>query len=371
LNNQKLKYNYHLPEVLLFSNYNPFGMPMPGRKSGSQPYRFSFQGQEKDDEIKGQGNSLNYEYRMHDPRIGRFFAVDPLAVKYPYNSTYAFSENRVIDGVELEGLERYYSPEGKNLGKITPIMEGVSEDDLRVISEENWNRIHKEQGGKSFSTDINGKSVNITLSYFLNQESKDIRETNNSAMILESIFNSSTGYKLADNNIQYGYTDGTTPAWWIDNNSTITINSSLSYSKHYFTLLNMMVKEGTHMTDYHLQAAKPSDGNNVRELNGYVNAANHASFSNVDEKYRHTFITGAGKFLYELKVQAMDSEFYGRKEDSKYFYGEFNKYLSGLESAGIKFDFTGLDAYYDNIAKNGRTLDVIVTSESVKYKYKR
>jgi RHS repeat-associated protein len=80
-------------------------MPMPGRKSGSQPYRFSFQGQEKDDELKGEGNSLNYEYRMHDPRVGRFFAVDPLAAKYPYNSTYAFSENRVIDGVELEGLE--------------------------------------------------------------------------------------------------------------------------------------------------------------------------------------------------------------------------------------------------------------------------
>jgi hypothetical protein len=42
---------------------------------------------------------------MHDPRVGRFFAVDPLAGKYPWNSTYAFSENRVIDGVELEGLE--------------------------------------------------------------------------------------------------------------------------------------------------------------------------------------------------------------------------------------------------------------------------
>jgi hypothetical protein len=42
---------------------------------------------------------------MHDPRIGRFFAVDPLAAKYPWNSPYAFSENRVVDGVELEGLE--------------------------------------------------------------------------------------------------------------------------------------------------------------------------------------------------------------------------------------------------------------------------
>jgi hypothetical protein len=31
--------------------------------------------------------------------------VDPLASDYPWNSTYAFSENRIVDGVELEGLE--------------------------------------------------------------------------------------------------------------------------------------------------------------------------------------------------------------------------------------------------------------------------
>ncbi len=68
-------------------------------------YRHSFQGQEGDPEIKGEGNSINYKYRMHDPRIGRFFAVDPLATSFPHNSPYAFSENRVIDGIELEGLE--------------------------------------------------------------------------------------------------------------------------------------------------------------------------------------------------------------------------------------------------------------------------
>jgi len=68
-------------------------------------YRYGFQGQEKDDEIKGEGNSLNYKFRMHDPRIGRFFAVDPLDKDFPWNSPYAFSENRVIDGLELEGLE--------------------------------------------------------------------------------------------------------------------------------------------------------------------------------------------------------------------------------------------------------------------------
>ena len=71
----------------------------------SGTYRFGFQGQEKDNEIKGEGNSVNYKYRMHDPRLGRFYAVDPLAAKYAYNSPYAFSENRLLDGVELEGLE--------------------------------------------------------------------------------------------------------------------------------------------------------------------------------------------------------------------------------------------------------------------------
>ena len=68
-------------------------------------YRYGFQGQEKDDELKGDGNSVNFEFRMHDPRIGRFFAVDPLTTNYPWNSPYAFSENQVIHLIELEGLE--------------------------------------------------------------------------------------------------------------------------------------------------------------------------------------------------------------------------------------------------------------------------
>lgn len=51
---------------------------------------------------------MNYKFRMHDTRIGRFFRPDPLASQYPHNSSYAFSENRVIDGVELEGLEFYH-----------------------------------------------------------------------------------------------------------------------------------------------------------------------------------------------------------------------------------------------------------------------
>ena len=98
--------DYFLADVVSYSDYYPYGVQMPGRSFQSDEYRYGFQGQEKDDEVKGEGNSINFKYRMHDPRIGRFFAVDPLASSYPHNSPYAFSENIVINAIELEGLEK-------------------------------------------------------------------------------------------------------------------------------------------------------------------------------------------------------------------------------------------------------------------------
>lgn len=86
-------------------NYYAFGSPMPGRSFNSTEYSFGFQGQLKTDEISGAGNHIDFKYRGYNPRIGRFWSLDPLAAQYPHNSPYAFSENRVIDGIELEGLE--------------------------------------------------------------------------------------------------------------------------------------------------------------------------------------------------------------------------------------------------------------------------
>jgi RHS repeat-associated protein len=94
-----------IPDVISYNDYYPFGQLLPGRHGNSKEYRYGFQGQEKDDELKGEGNSINYSLRMHDPRVGRFFATDPLEKSFTYNSPYAFSENRVIDGIELEGAQ--------------------------------------------------------------------------------------------------------------------------------------------------------------------------------------------------------------------------------------------------------------------------
>jgi RHS repeat-associated protein len=93
-------------ELMSAQGYEPFGSLLPGRNYSSSSYNYGFQGQLKDDEINGAtGTSYAFEYRIHDPRVGRFLSIDPLAAEFPHNSPYAFSENRVLDAIELEGLE--------------------------------------------------------------------------------------------------------------------------------------------------------------------------------------------------------------------------------------------------------------------------
>jgi len=42
-----------VPDVLSFNEYYPYGMLLPKRHGAVDSYRYGFQGQEKDDEIKG------------------------------------------------------------------------------------------------------------------------------------------------------------------------------------------------------------------------------------------------------------------------------------------------------------------------------
>lgn len=132
-------------------------------------YRYGFQGQEKDDEIKGDGNSINYKYRMHDPRLGRFLSLDPLAKNFAHNSPYAFSENRVIDGIELEGAEyvHYYvflESDGKTLIKTHKA------EDFRGMSDEQIQRAHgmgSKEFYKKYSESFGKKGRGVQYSYFI------------------------------------------------------------------------------------------------------------------------------------------------------------------------------------------------------------
>jgi RHS repeat-associated protein len=68
-------------------------------------YRYGFNGMEKDNEIKGQGNSYDFGARIYDSRLGRWLAVDPLIGKYPKFSPYHFGYNNPLVTIDPNGEE--------------------------------------------------------------------------------------------------------------------------------------------------------------------------------------------------------------------------------------------------------------------------
>ena len=78
-------------------------MLVPSRHGSSESYRYGFQGQEKDDELKGEGNSYDFGARMLDPRIGRWGSIDPRWRELESLSPYNFSANNPIKFIDSEG----------------------------------------------------------------------------------------------------------------------------------------------------------------------------------------------------------------------------------------------------------------------------
>lgn len=82
--------------VISANDYYTFGAPKPGLSFNSGNYRYGFNGIEKDDEVKGIGNSYGAEFRHLDPRLGKWISLDPKMAKYPSISPFvAFNNNPV------------------------------------------------------------------------------------------------------------------------------------------------------------------------------------------------------------------------------------------------------------------------------------
>jgi hypothetical protein len=67
-------------------------------------YRFGCNGQEKDDEVSGEGNHLDFTERRMDTRVGRLgWSVDPLGSKFPGQSPYSYGGNNPIWLIDKKG----------------------------------------------------------------------------------------------------------------------------------------------------------------------------------------------------------------------------------------------------------------------------
>ena len=139
-------------------------MQMAGRSfTSGDGYRYGFNGMERDDEVKGSGNSYDFGARMYDSRLGRWFATDPSEAKYAYLSTYNFSRNNPILFVDPDGKDARVSLTKSNgvttikLSTTLRVAKGTSQAQIDQMQ----SSANKYLNDQKVSLEKDGKQYNI------------------------------------------------------------------------------------------------------------------------------------------------------------------------------------------------------------------
>ena len=114
-------------KILNYNNYYAFGMKRPGvgqsfnlqtGLDNSTGYRYGYNGMEQDFSFhNADGESYDFGARIYDPRLGRWMAIDPKAIKYPGLSPYHFGYNSPIITIDPNGEENIVIVGGEYDGK--------------------------------------------------------------------------------------------------------------------------------------------------------------------------------------------------------------------------------------------------------------
>lgn len=141
---------------------------------GNIELKQKFIGQELDEELEV--NWYQFKFRNHDPQIGRFLQIDPLADKYVHNSTYAYAENDVIRAIDLEGLEKYVITNERvqnHLYKIS-IARVLRKDQTNKLQPLNSNVQMKDDQGNPITKDV----LRLQNNVLVNRERHDVTQSN-------------------------------------------------------------------------------------------------------------------------------------------------------------------------------------------------
>jgi RHS repeat-associated protein len=185
----------HTENLLL--TCSPFGTTLYGRNWSSEKYRYGFNGIEKDDEVKGQGNSYNFMFRFYDTRLGRFLSVDPLVSDFAMSSSYAFAMNSPLKFIDIEGAEIY-------------ITGTASDEFINLLATRTGLEFSKDANGKlSYATTIvnipsplnSGILVPTTIPKIVNLDGKFVSEKLRKEVIMAINGVDTKGEKLVQVNI--------------------------------------------------------------------------------------------------------------------------------------------------------------------------
>jgi RHS repeat-associated protein len=132
--------------IVSVADYSPFGVELDGRTFNSSECRRGYQGSEKDDEVKGSGNSYTTYFRQLDPRLGRWLSIDP--VVQPWQSPYCSMDNNPIlnndvEGDKIRGNRRIYRRYRAQLAlQIANATRGMAEAQLQQNGEK-WAALNR------------------------------------------------------------------------------------------------------------------------------------------------------------------------------------------------------------------------------------
>lgn len=109
-------------------DYLPFGSI--ARSFNLSALSFGFHGMEGDEEISGENNSYTTKFRQYDPRLGRWFSVDPLMILNYTQSPFVGIDNSPIALKDISGMSTDVIKQKDGTYKVTG---GNLEDDDKGI----------------------------------------------------------------------------------------------------------------------------------------------------------------------------------------------------------------------------------------------
>ncbi len=238
-------------------------------------YRFAFNGQEKDDEVAGEGNINTALFWEYDTRLGIRWNMDP--VTKPWQSRYTCFSDNPICKVDPNGDDDYFNSDGTYS--------------------------HSKGSGKTIFILMSDKQTK-TLSQVQFITSKDGDGTPGSNKVISNIV---THYHKSTSNFCVRK-DNTCYAEWIPGTSRINIslNSGGSIDKlleHSGNLKSILVHEEKHRALGHKTTKK-------EHLNVYFHQFDDASFASTTAEFRKEMFKNASQLIEDINWKATGHTMY-------------------------------------------------------------
>jgi RHS repeat-associated protein len=270
---------------------------MPTRHESSAAYRYGFNGKENDNTIKGTGNSVDFGARMYDSRLGRWFAIDPLARKYPMLSPYAFVANNPLI---------YIDPDGKD---IILVIEYTYHNNKNIKNIHDLGHINASEIKISYKFNNKTKSIDIVMKVYVNYHPlfqpllTDNLESENPGLLRE-VTAHEKGHanqffdelKLMDVNIMY--------------------NGKQFKGKADKVLTDILKKMNSDLIDHINKMIKQKKFKTQKELNKYIKTAK----KKLNKEYGTIF-----KKIIQKFEQIIKNKFFVSKEKTKRIEADANK----------------------------------------------